>query len=165
MLAPVFKRDLSKNGFTLIELVVTIVVLGIGVSAIVGLMSVNTARGVNPLIDGRLMHVGKAYMDEIRHKRFAETMVPAPGCAINREEGSWPGFDDVDDYHGVDDSPPRTQTSTWMAQFSTVRVRVTVSCAGADIGLPQSGAKKITVLVTDSSGASQVYSVYRSLYD
>ncbi len=155
----------TQRGFTLIESVITIVVLGIGISAIVGLMSVQAGRSATPLLDTRLRQVGRAYLEEILAHRFAETLLPVPSCQIVREEGSRAAFDDVDDYHGIDESPPRTQISSWMSQFSTVRVRVRVVCAGAEIGLPQGAAKRITVTVTDASGATQTYSAYRSLYE
>lgn len=166
MLAPVpsdaFGRRLKRatGGFTLIELVVTIVILGVGVAALASLMSQAMVRGSDAVVHTRLVAVGTAYLEEILGKSYAEGGATSV-CNIQHEEADRMVYDDADDYDGLNEKPPRTQISSAINQYSGIRVRVSVTCAGTELGLAGSRLKRIAVTVRDDSGAIQVFAAYR----
>ncbi|MBK8970680.1 MAG: prepilin-type N-terminal cleavage/methylation domain-containing protein [Hahellaceae bacterium] len=148
------------RGFTLIELVVTIVILGIGVAGLASLMSQAMVRGTDAIVHTRLVSVGRAYLKEVQGKPYAEGGATST-CSIQQEEGNRMAFDDVDDYNGLNEKPPRTQISTAINQYAGIRVSVSVACAGTELGLSSGNLKRITVTVRDDSGPLQVFVAYR----
>lgn len=114
-----------QAGITLVELIVTIVILGIALVAVSLALSSGLSRSADTLLEIRAVALGQAYLDEILGKRFDERSsnggVPpcrdpaiAPGvirdCTLEANFGSEglegtdrSRFDDVDDYHGLDE--------------------------------------------------------------
>ena len=114
-----------QQGLTLIEMIVTIIVLSIALVTLTLALNTGLSRSSDTLIELRTATLAKAYIDEILGKRFDENSanngVPpcrAPdgpgGVPANREctvEGSFGPdggevrrrFDDVDDYTNIDE--------------------------------------------------------------
>lgn len=114
-----------QQGLTLIELVVTIVILAIALVIITQMMNRGLSRSSDTLIELRTATLAKAYIDEILGKRFDENSanngVPpcrapdGPGgvpanreCTVFGSFGSDGGetrsrFDDVDDYTNINE--------------------------------------------------------------
>ncbi len=67
-------------GFTLIETVVFILVVGIALAGIVGLFVQNTRSSADPLVRERAASIAHTYMDEIMGKRFDENTPVGGGC-------------------------------------------------------------------------------------
>ena len=168
--------DKSKQlGITLIELLISIVVLGIALVAIVSVISGSAGRSSHILLENRTIQVAQAYFDEILSKRFAETtgtggFPPAVGCTISREETA-PGngravFDDVDDYHGLNEAPSSQTASTFYGGSGNFNIRVDVSCADAanELGVPAGKAKRVTLTITDPNGRQRVFAAYKGNY-
>ena len=68
------------QGFSLIETVIFIVVVGIGLTGILGLLVQNTQSSADPFIRERAVAIAHAYMDEIMGKRFDENTPIGGGC-------------------------------------------------------------------------------------
>lgn len=159
----------KENGATLVELVITIVIISVAIAGVVGAFSVITGRSADPLNQTRAVAVAQVYLDEILSRKYDEGTpaggVPKQsGCTINTEEGSRAGFDDVDDYDSLTDSPPKNADGDALdtSAYSGFSVDVTVTCAGSEIGLANDDAKRIDVVVTDPSNQDYLFSVYRS---
>lgn len=115
----------AQQGLTLVELIVTIVVLAIALVLITQMLGGGLSRSADTLIELRTATLAKAYIDEILGKRFDENSanngVPpcrapdGPGgvpanreCTVFASFGPDSGetrsrFDDVDDYTNIDE--------------------------------------------------------------
>lgn len=165
------ERVYRKFGFTFIELLITIIVIGIALSALMSALSTSVIQGATPLWEGKALALGQAYMDEIVPLRFDDQSPEAGGevaaglspCDISNEGQSRNLFDDVDDYNGVNDQPPTLlQSSFNMSSYANYAVSISVSCAGDELGLSALHlAKRITLNIIGPSGEVRTLSVYR----
>jgi MSHA pilin protein MshD len=68
------------SGFSLIETLIFILVLGIGLTGILGLLIQNTSSSADPYVRERAVAIAHAYMDEIMGRRFDEHTPLGGGC-------------------------------------------------------------------------------------
>ena len=171
-----------QSGFTIVELVSTIVLLGFGLAMFSKILVFALSESATPFDDIRTTALGQAYLDEILSRRFDEnshpsgtptcyTLVGGSACSAPASFGANmdPGennrskFDDVDDYHNLDEGEGAVDTTlsdaddTDRTGYDGYRVTVTVEYAGNDppINKGQTDAKLITVTVlapTNSTG-------------
>ncbi len=122
----------GERGATLIELVISIVVIGIAVSG--SLLAVNhvVARSADPMLQHQASAIAEAYLEEILARPFAD---PDGGAVCGAPEASRDLFDDVCDYDGLDDVGARSQDDTAVAGLGAYRVRVDVDPAASLNGL------------------------------
>lgn len=159
---------IAQRGATLVELVITIVIISVAIAGVVGAFSLIASRSADPLDQTRVVELAQLYMDEILAKKYDDS-TPQGGtpkysgsCTIGPEPGENRGnFDDVDDYHDLTDSPPRSAESV-LNGYSGFSVSVTVACAGADVGLPGSEAKRVELNIQAPGDQSFIMSAYRA---
>ena len=169
----------GQTGFTLIELVLTIVIIGIAGVGIGSALAFNLSHQSDGMEYARTAALAQAYIEEIVAKRYDEN-TPAggvPPCstattpcssAANFDDGeARAAFDDVDDYDNLDESPPLHLDGTVRAEYARYRVRVNVSYASAAqvtaLGLTDTtDAKVITVTVNPPGGNTTSFSVTRA---
>lgn len=172
MKAPVFSRP-AQRGLTLMEMVITIVILGIALTALVSAMAGMASRGADPLMRNRALALAQMYADEILGKRFDEYTPLGGGQAdpgltactgLGPEGETRAGFDDVDDYQGLDDSPPRDQDGATLSAYQGFRVRISVSCHGGEFGLAEDAAKRVDILVDAPGQPTMTFSLYRGYF-
>src|SRR5690606_10324718 len=140
----------SARGFTLVELVVTIVVLAIALVSVAYIVRLGTSDSSQTLLETRAIALGQAYLDEILSRRFDERSgrgggSPCYGLAgggrctaaanfgLDGGEGSnrdlW---DDVDDYDGLSEGdgypdPLRDAVGATRAGYDNFGVEVAVA--------------------------------------
>lgn len=73
-------RVSKQNGFSLIETVIFIVIVGVAVTAIAVQFSTNVSTSHEPFNRQRALAVANAYMDEILKKRWDENSPTGGGC-------------------------------------------------------------------------------------
>ncbi len=108
-----FVRPPEKcSGFSLIELVVGLVLMGIALTFLAAVFFSNPGRSVEPLLQIRAAAFGSALMEEILAKKFDEQTPEGgvPACTVcstimGSESEARNLYDDVDDYHDSCDSP------------------------------------------------------------
>jgi len=123
----------SFLGFSLIEMVITILVLGIALSALSRTLFGNVGRSADPLWQSKATHLAQAYLDEILAMRYSEAS-PLGGssmgsCSVDGPEAGETRalFDDVDDYHNLSETGDFLDTST-TSDYSQYSVNVQVNC-------------------------------------
>lgn len=162
-------RSLSQRGATLVELVMTIVIISIAIAGVVGAFSLIAGRSADPLNQSRAVSLAQLYMDEILAKRFAEGspvgggQTAVPDCGTIGPDGSESrnDFDDVDDYDGLDSAPENSEEDA-LTRYDSFNVSITVECAGSEVGLAADDlAKRIDIRITDPSGNDYLFTAYR----
>jgi len=157
----------KQQGVTLIELVISIVVLSIAMVAMMNSFSLSMSHSADPLWRNKTLKLAQLYLDEILAKNYDE-LTPVggmpyeanPSCASLGENGTEirATYDDVDDYNGstggVTHNPPTSIDGSLDPSYAQFSVRIVISCDGARVGaLDDAGAsannhaKKITVTV------------------
>lgn len=166
-----------QRGFTLIELIVTIVVTAIALTGLgVGLITASR-NSVTPVISMRAATLAQAYLDEILSKRYDElnglggiTRCSEPGqppCSVTMGADAGEtraSYDDVDDYNGLDESPPRDAFGNNETLYDGFRVQVSVNYDGSfsgGFGIPQNTVKKITLRISAPLAGEFVFATYR----
>lgn len=179
-------------GFTLVEMVVTIVILAIALIGVAGMVNLGASNSANTLVQTRAMALGESYLDEIQGRRFDERSAasgldPCFGlsggdrCSDDSMmefgpdggESSRDRYDDVDDYDGLAEGdgevgmPIRDAEGDTRAEYENFHVSVSVRYAGDDavLMLDKTDAKLITVTVTTrDQSAGWEFSVYKGNY-
>ncbi len=148
-----------QSAFTLIEIIVTIVVISI---ASVALLSfANMVRGsADPVIQQQATTVAEAYMEEILRKSFED---PRPAVAEigSAEAGETrASFNDVQDYNSLPDNQVRDQNNNPVAALADYTVTVNVNAAV----LNGVNAMQIDVSVSHAATGAVSLSAFRTSY-
>ena len=170
----IFRR---KSGFTLIEILVTIVVIGIAAVAIMGVFSSTIRSSASPLIQQQAVAIAEAYLEEIQLKQFchdappplvAVPQVPLPSCP-SESGGAEAGetritFNDVQDYNDASvDGTVRDQNANAIAGLSDYSVSVSVTAAPLGV-IASSDALRIDVQVDHPAIDPITVSSFRTNY-
>jgi MSHA pilin protein MshD len=162
------------RGMSIIELVVTIVILSLALASLAGLIGMGLSQSSNTLIETRAVALGYSYLEEILGRRYDER-TPASGtppchglsgggrCTAEASFGpdggeTRPRYDDVDDFHGLAEGageadPLQDAEGNDRTGYDNFRVEVTVRYGGDDAvyGGNETDAKFITVNVENSA--------------
>lgn len=151
-----------RSGLTLIELVISIVVLGIALPGVLLAVNAVTARSADPMLQHQASAIAEAYLEEILLKSYLD---PDGGGLCGAPEATRDLYDDVCDYAGLDDAGARTQSGAAVAGLGAYRVRVSVDTA-ATLGGLSGGAEvlRVDVRVTHPADVDLVLSGYRTSY-
>lgn len=145
----------GERGTTLIELIVSIVIVAIAASAVLGVLSSSAGRSADAMIMAQAVSIAEAYLEEISLKAYADPD-GADGETVRTD------FDDVDDYNGLLDSGARNQFGTAIAELSRYTVAVTVGTSAALTSVPSGDALRIDVQVTYAPNVTVALSGYRT---
>lgn len=175
-----FLPQQTQRGFTLVETIIVIVLVGAMMAGMTSLFMTSVGNSHRPFLRERALAVANAFMDEISRKRWNEC-TPIGGGAINIASGICPdgvttpiptigsdagesraSYDDIDDYHGLDQSPPQDSAGNDMPEYDGFTVTVSVTQpAGAWNTVPASDVRLITVSVTSNINETISVSSYR----
>ena len=148
-------RAHGECGATLIELVVSIVVIAIAASAVLGVLSRSVGRSADAMVLAQAVSVAEAYLEEISLKSYADPD-GVDGEALRTD------FDDVDDYNGLVDNGARDQFGAALAPLSAYTVTVTVATSAALAGVPAADAERVDVQVTHPGNVTVLLSGYKT---
>ena len=145
------------SGFTLIEVIIFIVVVGAGMAGILSVMNTVVKSSADPLVRKQALAIADSIMEEILQKAFSDP--DATGSETTRST-----MDDVSDYDG------KTQTlfnsaspGGWPAALDGYSVAIAVTTDTTVVGTAALPAKQITVTVGRGS-ESVVVVGYRGNY-
>ena len=149
------RRKGSQAGATLVEVVISIVVIAVAVTAVLGVMSTTVGRSADALVITQGVSVANAYLEEIVLKPFDD-----PDGTDG--EASRIDFDDVDDYNGLVDAGAADQFGNPIPALSGYTVSVAVTPSAALPGVPAGDAMLINVRVQFAPYVDYTLSSYRT---
>jgi MSHA pilin protein MshD len=149
-------RGRGERGATLIELVISIVVIAIAASAVLGVLSATLGRSADAMVLSQAVSIAEAYLEEISLRAFDD-----PDGVDG--EATRPAFDDVDDYDGLVDNGARNQFGAALAPLAQYTVAVTVTPSAALPGVPVAAAQRIDVRVTYPGNGVVALTGYKTL--
>jgi MSHA pilin protein MshD len=132
-----------RRGFTLIELIVAIVVLGIGVAMFAVLINQSIRQSVDPLVRTQANAIAQSYLEEITLQPFCDpnlfddcrtqcTSAACTACTIS-EGGNRAVYNDVCDYNNLPDNQVRDRNNDPIAGLEDYSVTVDVVDSGASL--------------------------------
>ena len=140
-------------GTTLVELIVSIVVISVALSGVLMVIVQNTRASADPMIWHQAVAIAEAYLEEALTKEF--TVGP---------ESTRATYDDVLDYNFTDIGA-RDQTGTPINGLGGYTVQVAAALDDLNnITLASGNAVRVTVTVTTPSGDAIAISGYRTNY-
>ncbi|MHB1543810.1 MAG: prepilin-type N-terminal cleavage/methylation domain-containing protein [Gammaproteobacteria bacterium] len=138
-----------QKGFSLVELVITIIVIAIALTAVLLALDAAASSSANPMAVTQAIAIGEAYLEEIQSKSYTPLPCPAPCTRSN--------YNDVDDYNGLVNTGAQNQFGQPIPGLGAYTVAVTVAPTTFD-GAP---AKLISVNVTRGNLADITLASYR----
>lgn len=130
----------NSRGTTLIELVMTIVIVSIAVVTLLAITSQTSERSVDPMIQQQATAIAQSYLEEIVQKSFcdpdvaADCVVACAGagacgnavCTVAEGAANRNIFDDVCDYDGLANNGAIDQTGALIPGLGLYNVNVQV---------------------------------------
>jgi MSHA pilin protein MshD len=163
-----------QKGVTLVELVISIVIISIAMVAVLNSFSVSISQSADPLWRNKTLKLAQFYLDEILSKPYDESTplggiphVANPSCAALGPDGSESRatYDDVDDYDGLVDAPPVSLVGSIDSSYDQYSVSVTVSCDGSNVSASGNNhAKKVLVVITSPGQSPVSFATYKGNY-
>lgn len=142
-------------GATLIELIVSIVVIGVGLAGILVVIDRNTRASADPLLQHQAIAIAEAYLEEILTRPFSDPGGPGPETRAT--------YDNVSDYNGLNDAGARDQNDNPIPGLEQYNVAVAVTAQALNT-VPAAESWLIQVTVTPPFGGAVVLSGYRTSY-
>lgn len=133
-----------QNGFTLIELIIFIVVVGAGLAGILSVMNTVVKSSADPLVSKQTVAIAESMLQEVLLKDYAN---PTGGYTGS----SRALFDDVDDYNGYSSTSIFDLTGTAVASLAGYRIAPAVVVTPVTMG--GITVKRVVVTVTGPQGA------------
>ncbi len=142
-------------GFTLIEVITTIVVLAIAAGALLSVFTGTIRGSADPMIQQQAVSIAEAYMEEILLKDFNDP------DGIGGETRST--YDDVRDYNALPDTVVRDQNGNAIGALSAYSITVSVT---GDVlnGIAASNSLRVDISVDHPAIDPIVLSGYRTNY-
>lgn len=145
------------RGVTLVELIVTIVMIAAAVFGVIALTSATATRSADTMVQIQAVVIGQSYLNEILQKPFGSDCGP---CARSN-------MDKAGDYNGLVDVGVRDATNAPVANLGNYTVQVAVAnspLGNAPSRVPAAESELVTVTVTAPNGRSVALSGYRTLH-
>lgn len=164
-----------QRGFTLIELIIFIVIVGVALAGILTVMNQVVSRSADPLVTKQTVAIAESMLEEILLKEYCDpdtaTRSPAapPVCPVRvaaDQELARADFDDVDDYNGYTHNGIVDVTGAnivGLNNYNITNVTVAVTTAAENATMHAIGAKRVVVTVTGPQGPITLTG-YRSNY-
>jgi len=153
------------SGFTLLEVLITIVVLSIAATAIMGVYINLGKSSADPMIQQQATSIAEAYMEEILSKSFADPVVAETGGPEAGEVRST--FNDIQDYDGLTNAGARNQNNQPIVGLSAYNVAVAVTgrvLTGVAATIPATDSMRIDISVTHPAIGPVRLSGFRTNY-
>ncbi len=108
-----------QTGMTLVELVISIIVLSVAVVGVLSALGTIAGRSADPMIREQSIAIAEAYLEEISLSQFASVA----SCPAVPGGGGRANFSHICHYHGLSDTGARDQYSTAIAALADKGIR------------------------------------------
>ncbi len=142
-------RTPMQRGFTLIEVIIFIVVVGAGLAGILAVSTTSVKSSADPMVRKQSMALADSILEEILQKEY----VDPDGVSGETTRAT---MDDVDDYNGK----TKALFTDWPASLGAYSVAIVVEAPANISGIPH---KRVTVTVS-GGGHDIAMTGYRSNY-
>ncbi len=144
-----------QAGTTLIELVISIVIISIAVSAVLMALSMTIGYSADPMIRHQAVAIAEAYLEEITLKAFDDP--DGVDGEANRTL-----YDDVNDYNGLVDVGARDQFNAALTGLDDYTVTVAVTASSALPSIASTDLFLISITITHAADINFTVSAYRA---
>ncbi len=145
-----------SRGFTLIELVISMVVISIALGGVLMVMNYTLQHSADPMLQHQAVAIAESYLEEVLLRPYSDPDGVDGETVRNL-------LDDVDDYDGWTDNGVRDQEGTAIAGLEDYTVSVAVANTALN-GILAANCKRVTVTVTHPSGINLTLSGHRTNY-
>lgn len=178
--------DAGQRGLTLIELMIFVVVVGIGLAGVLIAINHSTARSSDPMIRKQALAAAESLLEEVLQQPFTYCDPRDPNAATASGSGvgasacsaanfsmdtpaNWGAgksrygpefFNNVADYHGIGIAPVQDLLQQASSRLAGYSASVSVTQAGAAFGAPNPDVLRVDVSV-NGSGDSITLTGYR----
>lgn len=114
-----------QQGISLLELLVTIIVLSVGMVGVLPLMIQTATHSIDPILQQQANAIAQSYLEEIFSQHFLDPNQAETGSAELGEIRAT--FDDVQDYNSLPDTVVRDYSGTRLSVFDGYSVTVSVN--------------------------------------
>ncbi|NOQ81022.1 MAG: prepilin-type N-terminal cleavage/methylation domain-containing protein [Methylophaga sp.] len=143
----------TTRGATLIELIITIVIISVSLSGILTVVNLTTSHSADPMVQQQAIAIAESYLEEI-------TLLPITATPDTSVAGDRSTFDNITDYNGLNDTNATDRNGNIIVGLENYSVAVAI----ADETVSGIAMKSITVTVTRSSTQDIVLTGYRADY-
>jgi len=157
---------MNDRGFTFIEIIMVIVILGIIMPGVMLYFIQGVSGSAAAQRRTTAVFLAQGLMEEIKSKWWDETATGINSTCSNASAiGPDPAenrasYDDVDDFNGIDNTPPRDSQGGDMNNYAGFRQQVAIDyVVAADLNSAVGGPtcyKRIAVTITDASGGGAI---------
>ena len=120
-----------RSGFTLIEIIVTIVVVGIAATALTSVFGTLVRSSADPAIQQQATTIAEAYLEEILLRAFDDPQGGETGA--DEGEAGRAEYDDVKDYRSLAAGPAADQFGNPVPALVAYTVTVTITNSALDV--------------------------------
>jgi len=154
----VVKNSQYSHGVTLIELVISMVIISISILGVTSLFLGTTTTSADPMIRAQALAIAQSYMDEVMMQPyFPEINTSSTGsCSDGNppEKSNRAKYNDINDYSGLNDAGAHDQQGCLIDRLEGYIVDVQINTcpnAACTTSLNISGMKKIQVTVSHAA--------------
>jgi MSHA pilin protein MshD len=157
----------SRRGFTLVEAAVSCIIVAVMLTAALSTAAAARARQQKAVDRQRALFLAQSLMSEITDKAYIDPgLLPLFGPELAEIGQPRSVYNDVDDYDGLNESPPKYADGTPISGYSRWSRSVTVQWVQpnntASASLLDTGVKLITVTVKKNGVPQMVLKALRS---
>ncbi len=150
-------NSLRQAGFTLIEMIIAIVIIGVGIAGLFTAFNTNVRASGDPIVHKQMLAIAEESLEEILLKPFAITGTAPVNALVNCGSAGAvrSAFDDVRDYAGYATTGICNidgETVAGLGSYNlAVTVASTVSLSDGSIAVAGGNTLRVTVTVTQGS--------------
>jgi MSHA pilin protein MshD len=150
-----------QSAFTLIEIIVTIVILAVASTALLSVFTSMVRGSADPVVQQQATTIAEAYLEEILLRAFNDPQGGETGT--DEGEAGRADYDDVKDYRSLAAGPAADQLGNPVVALAAYTVTVTITNAALG-GLPLADSLRVDVNVNHPAIGNIQLSGFRTRY-